>query len=237
MKISPLIRPHRHRQTEAGGAPRPASAPTAARRNDTFVGANGATLAQERAALAEHLPQLDADAVRALPLERDGDAETRGTSVKWVLEAGKQRFTFKPQLPDSTNTERELFALQVRTLAGQPALPVIAHRASDADGLSFEGYLKPRLKGDDDLPSDPRRWSESVINTVLADHVFGEFLGNYDNKPRQYKALEAEGLGEAVAVHGDWDATLRGYLEPDALDRFQNGPYVSPSAHALLYKS
>jgi hypothetical protein len=239
MKLSALSRPHPAPGPEAERTPRSAPAPVASRARplDTFVGTNGATLEQERAALAEHLPRLDPDKVRALPLVRDDEAQTRGTSVKWVLEAGKQRFTFKPQLPDSTNTERELFALTVRTLAGQPAVPVISHRATDAQGQSWDGYLKPRLKGDGDLPSDPRRWSESVVNTVLADHVFGELLGNYDNKPRQYKALESKALGETVAVHADWDATLRGYLEPDALDRFQNGPYVSPSAHALLYKA
>lgn len=237
---------HLRRAGEARPAPRPApkAQPAAPARPAAPAPAVDAT-----AAVRSFLATYDAAAIAGRALRPvDLDKKLTGSNVKFRAEDEQgNSYTFKPFKPWHTGFEQEQFALALRARAGEPYLPVVPQRLTLPTGRTLEGYVKPRLRGTDDLEGAPKSWSKPQRAQLLADAAWAEFLGNYDLKLDQYKTFEVEGVKGKVLLNADWDCALTDYLrEPQPLDRYKalKGGLTAagvvpaaPPAQSLLYEA
>ncbi len=225
-------------------------------------------LEEERRLAIKKTQKMTADEISAAQLHVvDLGQKFTGSNIKFHAEDGSDpahKFTFKPFNPASTNFEKDVMGNSIRARGGEASAQPVPQSLTLPDGQVLDGYVKPHVKGDD-LTGDPTKWSPGVIDSVLADAPWAEFLGNYDLKLDQYKVIkvgekdkDARGEGTAaaqsdtkderptVAVNRDWDTVMSDYQQQDHLDRykaFKTGIVAkgwlpaAPPAQNLLYEA
>ena len=166
------------------------------------------------------------------------DKALSGASAKLVVEADGQRYVAKLRDTKYLKLEREQFAHALRRAADEPTVSIAPQTVKLPSG-DLHVYVKPFIPASGQLPANPRLWSPAERNTILAEHAWAEFLGNYDTKNEQSLVLDLPGGKKALNI--DWDLALTDYEKNGPISRFKHFspehhlPFAPP-AHALLYR-
>jgi hypothetical protein len=160
-----------------------------------------------------------------------GQKPMRGNSPKLKVEDPKtgQQFIFKPIDAADATIETEAFAMRLRRAGNEPTYAAVPQQVTLADGTVLKGYVKPWVKSEGMLNAEPTLWTRTQREDILADHAWGEFLGNYDTKPDQSVVIGRS------AQNLDWDRSLVDYTKQMPLDRFK-ADNPAPPASSLLYR-
>lgn len=227
-------------KSAAPPAPAAATSAPSAVGKPTPIGATGGWRAKHAAAvaalkahqaLAADVPAPQpASEIAALKLSKGAPANAGGMHPKTLHNDQHGRsWLHKPDKTGGARAHAEAAAARLHDLAGIRTPPVYVR-----DVAGKTGSLQPWVAGGEQLPSDPRQWSQAEVDGVVRFHVAAWVCSNHDGNPSNILRTPSGGL--APIDHGQaWR-----YFGEDRLgmDYDPNGSYGNPPpAYLAAYKA
>lgn len=164
-----------------------------------------AALAHAKATAADLPPRLDAGTVASFSFGTGTDADLGGIHAKSVHDGpGGGQWLFKPdKQAKGARAHAEAAASALLHAGGVPSVPVYAVKI---DGKA--GSVQPLLKGAKQISSDPKKWTQAEVDSVVRYHVAAWLAGDHDGKPDNVLRTASGGLvpidqGQAFKFYGN----------------------------------